>query len=199
MSINYAGLKNTVRDVLARTDITDVAFDIFVMTVEQEVRANFQPLELEAFYESDIENGIISLPEDYQLSRVVMVNDNPLTQTDPQTFFQNKYNNNFTTVGNKMYFGDGVQGSHVKMLYTKMLDGLSSTNGENSITKYYPNLYIFGLLREASYYIDDKERASMYNNRFLEALDLAGIQEDHKRYSGSRLVANSSVSLIKGI
>lgn len=199
MSVNYTSLKNTVKDVLARTDIPDTAFDVFVATVEQDIRANLQTLEMEAFFESDIEEGYITIPSDYQRAKVVMVDDTPLTQTDPQSFFENRYNNNFTTIGDKIYFGDGVQGNHAKVLYIKFLDGLSESNGVNSITKWYPNLYIFGLLREASYYIDDKERAAVYEQRFTDALDLAGIQEDHKRYSGSRLVAAGSSVLAKGM
>lgn len=199
MSVNYTGLKNTIKDILARTDIPDTAFDVFVSTVEQDIRTNLQTLELEDMYEADIEDGSVELPSDYQKSRVVMVNDVPLTQTDPQSFFENKYNNNFTTIGNKMYFGGGVQGNRVKILYVKFLDGLSATNGENAITKWYPNLYIFGLLREASYYINDKERASVYEQRFTDALDLAGIQEDHKRYSGSRLVATGASTIVEGM
>lgn len=198
MSVNYTSLKNTVKDVLARTDISDTAFDTFIATVEQDIRANLQTLESEAFFEAEIENGCIELPPDYQKARVVTVEDVTLTQTDPQTFFENKNNSNFTTIGNKIYFGNNVQGNKVKILYVKFLDGLSEENGANAITKWYPNLYIFGLLREASYYINDKQRAAEYDQRFVDALDLAGIQEDHKRYSGSRLVS-SGVTTIKGM
>lgn len=199
MSVNYAGLKNTVKDILARSDISDIAFDTFVATVEQDIRANLQMLEMEDFFEADIVDGSITLPDDYQKSRIVMVNGQVLTQTDPQTFFEDSMNINFTTIGGKMYFGGGVVGSSVKILYDKFLNGLSSMNGTNAVTKWYPNLYIFGLLREASYYIDDKDRVALYEQRFTDALDLAGIQEDHKRYSGSRLVAKGVSSLVKGI
>lgn len=199
MSVNYTSLKNTVADFLARDDISIVAFNTFIDITEMDITASFSPKELDAFVELDIQDdGYVELPTDYRLSRVVKVGDNgPLQQIDPQSFFENTYNSNITTIGTKMYFGKQIQGKKCKMLYSRRIPSLI-TEEENAISQLYPSLYIFGCLKEAAAYIDDKQKLAIYEQKFMEALESAVVDADTSRYSGSRLVTTPTTILLGG-
>lgn len=198
--MNLASLRNQVRDYLARTDISDNVFQTFLLPVEQDIFSNFQPLELDATAILPVVDGEAELPTDLQYIRVVKDQEgNVLTQTDNQSFYENTGSSCFTRRGNKLLFGEGISGDKVVLSYNAYLPGLSATREENIVSIKYPSVYLFGLLREASYYIKDTEYANIYNQRFMEALEAAAVDDDKARFTGSRLVAQSKGSTIKGI
>lgn len=199
MSTNYTKLKNTINDYLARDDISKTAVDTFIDIVEADITASFSPKELDAFVELPIQEGnFITLPDDYRLARVVMVGDSkPLSQIDPQSFFENTYNSFITTIGDRMYFGKQVTGATCKMLYSRRLIPLYEKES-NVISNLYPSLYIYGCLKEASAYIDDKQKMALYEQKYAEALETCAVDADQSRYSGSRLVTHPVNVLLEG-
>lgn len=198
--MNLTSLRNQVKDYLARDDISDSVFQVFLVAVEQDIFSNFQPLELDKSATITIENGEAELPSDAQYVRVVLDSQGAtLEQIDNESFFQNKGGSYFTRRGNKLLFGDGVTSGEVTLLYGAYLQGLSSTRESNIISEKYPSVYLFGLLREASYYIKDTEYASIYNQRFMDALEAATVDDDKARYTGSRLSAHAKSAIVKGI
>lgn len=199
MSVNYTSLKNLVADFLARDDISTVAMNTFIDVVEADLIASFQPRGLDDYVELPItEDGYVILPDDYRLSRVVSVDGyGPLQQIDPQSFFSSPDSIYITTIGDKMYFGKGITGKTCKMLYSKRIPSLSKAES-NVISELYPSLYIYGCLKEAAAYIDDKAKVEMYQQKYLEALEAAQIDADTDRYSGSKLVFDSGTTLVGG-
>jgi hypothetical protein len=199
MSVNYTSLKNLVADFLARDDISTTALNTFIDVIESDITASFSPKELDDYVELPVQPGnFIILPDDYRLSRVVKVGDStPIQQIDPQSFFENTYNNFLTTIGNKMYFGKSIQGDTCTMLYSKRIPSLVKEE-ENAISLLYPSLYIYGCLKEAAAYIDDKQKLAMYEQKYAEALETAAVDADTSRYSGSRLVSVSTTTLLGG-
>lgn len=199
MSTNYTKLRTTINDYLARDDISKTAIETFIDIVEADITASFSPKEMDAFVELPIdEDNTITLPDDYRLSRLVKVGDSkPLQQIDPQSFFENQHNNYITTIGNKMYFGKNVTGKTCQMLYSRRLTPLY-VKETNVISELYPSLYIYGCLKEAAAYIDDKQKLAIYEEKYNAALEDCAVDADQSRYSGSRLVSHPVNTLLEG-
>ena len=199
MSTNYTKLRTTINDYLARDDISKTAIDTFIDIVEADITASFSPKELDAFVELPIaEDNTITLPSDYRLARVVRVGDGkPVQQIDPQSFFENTQNGYMTTIGDKIHFGKNVTGKTCQMLYSRRLTPLYEKE-TNVISLLYPSLYIYGCLKEAAAYIDDKQKMAMYEEKYAAALEDCAVDADQSRYSGSRLVSQPVNVLLGG-
>lgn len=199
MSTNYTKLRTTINDYLARDDISKTAIETFIDIVEADITASFSPKEMDAFVELPIsEDNTVTLPDDYRLSRLVKVGDSkPLQQIDPQSFFENTHNSYITTIGDKMYFGKNVTGKTCQMLYSRRLTPLY-VKESNVISELYPSLYIYGCLKEAAAYIDDKQKMAIYEEKYHAALEDCAVDADQSRYSGSRLVSHPVNTLLEG-
>ena len=192
--MDYASLKSTVLDWLARQDISDTVFESFVTIVEQTISAELKCFDVEDTYAAvptvDISTGasFIPLPNNFREARVVMVDDKPIYYIEPQKFLTDKYNNGFTIVGNKMLFGGGNSSEHaVTVVYYKRVPHINLVNLKNSIIEKYPNVYLFGCLREAYSYISDIDKSSVMDTRFQRAIEEARFDADTSAYSGSVL------------
>lgn len=199
MSINYTKLRSTVNDFLARDDISKTAIDTFIDIIEADITASFSPKELDAFVDLPVQEGnYITLPDDYKAARVVTVGDSkPILQIDPQSFFENQHNPYLTTIGDRMYFGGQITGSSCRMLYSRRLTPLYVKEA-NVISTLYPSLYVFGCLKEAAAYIDDKQKQATYEAKYAEALENCAVDADQSRYAGSRLVSHTVNTLLEG-
>lgn len=191
--MDYASLKSTVLDWIARQDISDVVFEGFVTIIEQTISAELKCFDLEDTYEAAVsmpENsglGYVLLPRDFRDARVVTVGDKTLMYIEPQRFMSDEYNGGFTIVAGKMYFGRGVGSGEAKVIYYKRVPHINNDELNNVIIDKYPNVYLFGCLREAYSYISDNEKASLYDTRFERALEEAKYDADTSAYSGSVL------------
>lgn len=200
MSITYTSLTRTVSDFLARNDISKEAMDNFIMLVEADINAApLQPKEQDELFKVPMgEDNTIPLPSDYRSAKMISVGDSgPLQQVDQQTFFENEQGQFFTTIGSRIYFGKNVQGDEVRMLYSKRVPSLVK-NETNKIAELYPSLYIYGCLKQAAMYIDDKAKMAIYDQAFSDAIESCGVDMDTSRYSGSRLRAIPAMPLLKG-
>lgn len=192
--MDYASLKSTVLDWIARTDISDVVFEGFVTIIEQTLSAELKCLDMEdhrsvvPYIKSRGYSGI-ELPKDFREARVVSLAGNPLMYIEPQKFLSNPQNKGFTIIGDEMFFGNGLNTSDATadVIYYKRVPHINNSNMENAIIKKYPNLYLFGCLREAYMYISDTAKADLMDTRFERALEEARYDADTAAYSGSVL------------
>lgn len=197
--MDYASLRSTVLDWLARQDISDTVFEGFVTIVEQTISAELKCFDVEKTYSASVStdenNGLsyIKLPEDFREARVVVVNDSPIYYIEPQKFLSDKYNSGFTILSDRMYFGNGNSSyTSVTIDYYTRVPHINTNNLENSIIKKYPNVYLFGCLREAYSYISDMEKSSLMDTRFQRAIEEARFDADTSAYSGSVLTPLAS-------
>lgn len=191
--MDYGSLKGTVLDWIARQDISDSVFEGFTTIVEQTIAAELRCYDLEGTYVDEIESPedsgfcSITLPADFREARVVSVGDKPLMYIEPQRFLSNEYNGGFTIVAGKMLFGRSAGSGKVSVIYYKRVPHINLENLTNAIIEKYPNVYLFGCLREAYSYISDNDKASLYDTRFTRALEEAKYDADTGAYSGSVL------------
>lgn len=192
--MDYASLKSTVLDWIARTDISDVVFEGFVTIIEQTISAELKCFDIEDVFSATpvlANNGFtaLKLPADFREARVVTFNNKPLMYIEPQKFMSDKYNNGFTIISGNMYFGNGNTSSSpaVNVTYYKRVPHINTENLTNVVIDKYPNLYLFGCLREAYLYISDTEKADLMDTRFTRSLEEARYDADTAAYSGSVL------------
>ena len=192
--MDFASLKSTVLDWIARTDISDTVFEGFVTIIEQTLSAELKCFDIEVTFSGTPTldtNGfnVITLPKDFREARVVTFDSRPLMYIEPQKFMSDSYNSGFTIISGKMYFGNGLNATTpiVNVVYYKRVPHINMSNMSNVIIEKYPNLYLFGCLREAYMYISDTEKADLMDTRFTRALEEARYDADTSAYSGSVL------------
>lgn len=190
--MDYGSLKSTVLDWIARQDISDIVFEGFVTIVEQTINAELKTFVLEdvltGLVQSD-ENGytVLQLPADFREARVVMLGNKTLMYIEPQRFLSNVNCNGFTIISGKICFGNGAGSGIAQVIYYKRVPHINLQSLNNAIIEKYPNVYLFGCLREAYNYISDLDKASIMDTRFERALEEAKYDADTGAYSGSVL------------
>ena len=191
--MDYASLKSTVLDWLARQDISDTVFESFVTIVEQTISAELKCFDTEKMFtavptNTELGFSAVEIPKDFREARVVMYANNPLLYVEPQKFIENKDNGGFTIVGGKVLLGNGVSGNgSLVIVYYTRVPHINLKNMTNAILEKYPNIYLFGCLREAYSYISDLEKASLMDTRLERAIEEARMDADTSAYSGSVL------------
>jgi hypothetical protein len=68
------------------------------------------------------------------------------------------------------------------MTYFESFTALSSTNLTNIVLTKYPNIYLFGVLRQIFLYSQDTEREQTNTSNFLSAISSANQLEREARY-----------------
>ena len=87
-----------------------------------------------------------------------------------------------------MLFGDGNSSENTAtVVYYKRVPHINLANLKNSIIEKYPNVYLFGCLREAYSYVSDIDKSSVMDTRFQRAIEEARFDADTSAYSGSVL------------
>lgn len=191
--MDYASLKSTVLDWLARQDISDTVFESFVTIVEQTISAELKCFDTEKMLtavptNTELGFSAVELPKDFREARVVMYANDPLLYIEPQKFIENKDNGGFTIVGGKVLLGNGVSGNgSLVIVYYTRVPHINLKNMTNAIIEKYPNIYLFGCLREAYSYISDLEKSSLMDTRLERAIEEARMDADTSAYSGSVL------------
>lgn len=191
--MDYASLKSTVLDWLARQDISDPVFEGFVTIVEQTISAELKCFDTEKVLvetpvPSDLGYLSVKLPKDFREARVVTFAGNTLLYVEPQKFIETPDSKGFTIIGGVMQFGTGVVGTgDAQIIYYSRVPHININNLSNAIIEKYPNVYLFGCLREAYSYISDMEKASLMDTRMERAIEEARFDADTSAYSGSVL------------
>lgn len=76
---------------------------------------------------------------------------------------------------------------NVELTYYYKVDGLSSSNQTNVLLTNYPQLYLFGCLKEAGAYVEDADILEGYRNKFETRAEMANVRAFNREFSGSQL------------
>jgi hypothetical protein len=89
----------------------------------------------------------------------------------------------FTIRGNEIEFDILPDAAYtVTMTYFEAFTALSSTNQTNIVLTKYPNIYLFGVLRQVFMYTQDSEQEQKYSANFDIAIESANMKEHEARY-----------------
>ncbi len=199
--MNYQSLYSNVLDYLARDDISFGLFDVWLRIVEKKLNARLLASSDYTIYRTTMENGIVELPSDFKQGMVTKMGDVEfiLQYKTPQAFEEKKdIAGYFTIKNNKMYISGNVGGMAITIEYNKKISPLGDENPENDISKNYPDLYLSGVLKEASLWSKDVSMGQIHTANFEEALAEANNDSMAMAVSGSQLVMASDLEYIRG-
>lgn len=127
--------------------------------------------------------GVWSAPVPPNFARVkaVMVGTDEVLPSSETVFFTRpdraRY---FCQVGLELYFG---RSNPAIMLYAKRVQQMTADADENVEAKYYPHMYLYGLVTHANKLIQDFEAIGMHEATFEAALGAANAAKDDMRFS----------------
>jgi len=84
----------------------------------------------------------------------------------------------YTIIGDRFYFGPVPDAAYpATLVYEAKFLPLSDTQQTNSLLTNWPNIYLWGALKEAANYADDAEKEGKYDASFMRAVDDANVLE----------------------
>lgn len=175
--MNKSGIRNSIRELLARNDVTDAKLDSFIdMSVARIQRRLRVPAMEKAYISVTTQNnpGTLVLPEDFLRLKHLYISNAPIEYVDVSTFMKTP-----DAPGNTPKIYTRIQGSllvkptpkvgtSITMIYYGEIPDLVSDTDTNFVTEIAPDLLIYtALVFAADYYIDDRKQA------FAQMADLA--------------------------
>jgi hypothetical protein len=192
---NYSELKLKIIEQSHRDDI-DLQVDDFILLAETEIRANpDEPLnirenELLATGATVVDSDVVALPARYQRSRSLRItlgdSDKRIAYKTPATmsrFSGSGTPSFYTIVGDNIKFDINADAVYtVTFEYEADLDPLNDSNPTNNILTRYPNIYLYGALKQLFAWANDEDQVIKYNNLFLTAIISANQAEAIGRF-----------------
>lgn len=121
------------------------------------------------------------VPANFARVKSVMVGTDEVLPSSETVFFTRpdraRY---FAQVGLEMFFG---RSNPAIMLYAKRVQLMTSDSDENVEAKYYPHMYLYGLVTHANKLIQDFEAVGLHEQTFEAALGAANAAKDDMRFS----------------
>ena len=194
----YANLKIAVIEQSHRGDL-DLKIDDFILLTEAEIRANpDEPLnlranELIATGATAADSDTVALPARYQRSRSLRITIGTqkykLTYQTPEVMTRRDGTGTpvfYTILGDNIVLDIDADAIYVVTFeYEADLTPLSASNTTNNVLTRYPNIYLYGCLKQAFIYAVDDQEVAKYNNLFLTAISSANTAEMLSRYGES--------------
>lgn len=191
----YDNLKKAVLGQTHRKDLLG-KFDDFLDITEVEVRSNSEGSlkmnlsEKISTAPTSISTRFLALPAGFQSSRKVSITINDSIvglkfRTPDQLTVRNGTGTPcfFTVRNNELEFDILPDDTYtVTITYISDLTPLSDTNQTNDILTKYPNIYLYGCLKQAFIFSEDLDEAAMYDGLFSEAISSANNSEHDIKY-----------------
>ena len=192
---NYNDLVITVQDYAHRRDL-GTKIDDFILLAETEMMSNpDESLKLNlgeviATASTDTTTRYLQLPDGFESARKFSITiDGSIHvfryRTPDQLVIRDDTGTPcfFTIRGNELEFDIIPDEAYtVTMTYFESFTALSSTNLTNIVLTKYPNIYLFGVLRQVFLYSQDNEREQINTTNFLSAISSANQLEREARY-----------------
>ena len=194
----YDTYDNLKKAVLGQThrDNLSTKFDDFLDITEVEIRSNPEgPLKLNSKEQistapTSITSRFLALPPGFQSSREfsITIGDSigglKFRTPDQLVIRPNTGTPCFFTVrGNEIEFDILPNEAYdVTMTHSKSLVPLSVSNQTNEILTKYPNVYLYGCLKQAFIFNEDFEEAAINDGLFSEAINSANMAEHDIKY-----------------
>lgn len=191
----YENLKKAVLGQTHRGDL-QLKFDDFLDITEVEIRSN--PAEsLKMNLNEKISTAptstttrFLALPDGFQSARKFSVTIDSeigeLVFATPEQMDIRPYTGTpvyFTVRNNEIEFDIVPDVAYtVTMSYTSDLVPLSVSNQTNDILTKYPNIYLFGCLKQAFLFTEEYEQSAIYDGLFAEAISSANMSESDIKY-----------------
>lgn len=190
-------LKASVRDWLARPDLTDSTLEDMIAMAEARHRREMRLRAMETVATASAPTGSrrIQLPDGFiEMRRLAISEATGVSELQPVSQNQilefNRAGSgrpSYFSVANEIEFDVTPDSEYtLEMVYYKALDALSASNPTNWILTNAKELYLYGCLIHASLYLDNDMLAKVASLYEAAALDVQ-YQDETGRYSGGTL------------
>lgn len=200
----YIGLKASVADFLARTDLTSTIPDFITMAEAHMNRYLRVRRQVALVTNLSISGEYTSLPADFLAERTLTLQTDPaydLKFETQDTLDEIARTQSLSYTATPRWYG--VMGTKLRVrpvpdqTYTANLTYFQSlpalaTNGSNWLLTAYPDAYLYGALTQSAPYLQDDERLEVWGRLFKTALDT--IQHAERERVGKRLKTDRALS-----
>ena len=178
-------LDAAIRDYLNRPKLSTATIGIWVSSVEGELNTllNAHPRSLKrAQYIQVADNPLVPLPVDFLAIKTLMTGDDLYDQLAPDkrlTAQNEALNGGFKFIlrGDcAEVFPSPVINTTFYLDYYAALTPLNVDNAENWVSKFFPDIYIYGLLKEAALYLKDRDNFSLWQQEWGNRVKVLRLQ-----------------------
>jgi hypothetical protein len=194
---SYTALKSSVADWLNRDDLTSVIPD-FISLAEAQMERRLPTQKMVKRSNATIDTPFSALPSDFlSLKSLVLTSTAPV---QPLVFLTEDELDAkkwiYRTTGKPQYFsliGNQVEvlpapdtGYTAELTYVATLAKLSDSNASNWVLERHPDVYLYGALLQASPYLRDDERISVWAGLYQSAMEELMLQNERAAFSQGR-------------
>ena len=195
---SYDNLFKAISNRIERGSSLDTEIDDFILLAEKEMLSNpseslkISEAETISTASTDISTRFLALPPGFKKSRDFSITlTNGIGKLEYRTPNQMSIRNEsgtpyfYTVQGNEIAFDIIPEDVWtVTFDYFKDFTPLTVLNQTNIILDKYPNIYLFGALRQAFIRSQDLQQESVYTSNFLSAIESANLSELEARNGG---------------
>jgi hypothetical protein len=191
---NYEGLKATVANYLARTDLTAQIPD-FIQLAEIRLRRELRLRQMLKSVTTSTVGGdsTVALPSDFLQLRDLFVDTNPvrsLNFVSPSVFSRNGRVTEsglpvyYTIIGSEFKFAPAPDTDYtLEMLYYASPEFLSVSNPSNNFLAICPDLLLYGSLAEAEPYLMNDARVQLWSAMYDRGVSSLTAADDQSEFS----------------
>lgn len=192
---NYEGLKATVANYLARTDLTEKIPD-FIQLAEFRLRRELRLRQMLRSVTTSTTGGdpTVALPPDFLQLRDLFVSTNPiraLNFVSPSVFSRNGRVKEsglpvfYTIIGTEFKFAPAPDTDYtLEMLYYAAPEFLSAETPSNNFLAICPDLLLYGALAEAEPYLMNDARIQLWSAMYDRGVAQLTAADDQSEFSG---------------
>lgn len=192
---NYEGLKATVANYLARTDLTEKIPD-FIQLAEFRLRRELRLRQMLRSVTTSTTGGdpTVALPPDFLQLRDLFVSTNPiraLNFVSPSVFSRNGRVTEsglpvfYTIIGTEFKFAPAPDTDYtLEMLYYAAPEFLSAETPSNNFLAICPDLLLYGALAEAEPYLMNDARIQLWSAMYDRGVAQLTAADDQSEFSG---------------
>jgi hypothetical protein len=179
----HGGLKAAVASWLNRGDMTSTIPDL-ISLAHAEIQARLRHWRMLNRATATLDAKYTAKPDDFLEADYIFLKTSPITEIEvvsPRTLILEEARLGYSSGKPKLLaFAEEImvtptpdQSYTMEMLYYQSLTELSSDGDYNWVLTHFPQLYLFGALKEAAPYLHEDERVQVWEAKFEKAMTLA--------------------------
>ena len=175
----YQDLLDSVKNWIDRDDLTTITPD-FVVLAEVRINADLKLQALDKSSTIAVSVGVTSydLPADMvRLIRVEDANGQNVEMISPDDMMAG---GGFYIEAGKLWLRNAPLEPTTLTIYYKA-KALNLANEINPIYTKYPNIYLYGTLKEMAVFVGDDRNIGIYDNEYIKAIAQANKEENYKK------------------
>jgi len=195
----YTELKSSVADWLNRTDLTAVVPD-FISLAEAQIERTLRTRQMIVRATASIDSEYSAVPSDFLETKSIKLNTNPVTalQFESVDALDSLKSTTYIAAGKPQYFG--IVGGQIRVLpvpdstytaeliYYAKLTKLSDSVASNWLLSQAPDVYLYGALMQATPYLKDDARISVWAALYARGLEELQVADDRGATSGGSIM-----------